>query len=251
MQQSSASSRTIEVEGIPIRVSRKRVRNVNYRVHEDGSVSMSVPARVSYAMAERLAAERIGWIREKRALVLARHAGQDHLWLTGESLPVWGEPHRIEVVPDAGGGERAELGPDVLALHVRPAHADTDGAAVRTRARLVERLLAAEATAAARELLPACEARVGRRATSVTVRRMKTRWGSCTVSRGTIRINTALAEHPRACLEMVLCHELCHLIVPNHGPAFYAELGRACPGWEPLQAHLDANPPRMYPEDQR
>lgn len=246
----TSPGRVLVVEGIPISVSHKRVRNVNFRIRDDGSVAMSVPQRVSYATAERLARERIDWIREHREAVLARQDTQPHLWGQGERVRVWGEEVPIELSP-AAGPETARMEGGRLVLHVGESHADGSPDAVRVRARLVERFLTDELSRALRTALPACEARVGRQATRVTIRRMKTRWGSCTVSRGTIRLNTALAEHPRPCLEMVLTHELCHLVFANHGPAFRELLGRCYPGWEAVQRHLDEHPPRMYPEGQR
>ena len=44
------------------------------------------------------------------------------------------------------------------------------------------------------------------------VRQMKTRWGSCTPARGTIRFNTLLFEADAECIDAVVLHELTHLI---------------------------------------
>lgn len=53
---------------------------------------------------------------------------------------------------------------------------------------------------------------------------MKSRWGSCTPARKTIRINTQLAAYPPLCLEMVVTHELVHLMEPSHNARFHALL---------------------------
>lgn len=52
------------------------------------------------------------------------------------------------------------------------------------------------------------------------------RWGSCTPSDGTIRISTRLAREPAWVLDYVIVHELAHLVVHGHGPAFWALVGR-------------------------
>lgn len=242
MTSSRTSSYELMVDGIAIQVTRKAVHNVNIRIHDDGTVLMSVPWRVSRRQAEAVAAGRMEWIREMRQRALARAAATHHVWMTGETLEVWGMPRRIVV--STGSREGARLDGDLLALTVLPSHEGADKASVGVRESLVNGLLTRETQAALTEMLPRVEAEVGRTATSVTVRLMKTRWGSCTTSKGTIRINSALAEHPRACLEMVLTHELCHLIEPNHGPRFHALMDRHCPGWRELQRHLDQHPPR-------
>ena len=53
-----------------------------------------------------------------------------------------------------------------------------------------------------------------------------TRWGSCSPHSGTIRLSRALARFPDWVLDYVIVHELAHLRVPGHGPAFWEIVGR-------------------------
>jgi predicted metal-dependent hydrolase len=48
------------------------------------------------------------------------------------------------------------------------------------------------------------------------------RWGSCTPVDGTIRISSRLQGFPGWVVDAVVVHELAHLAVPNHSPAFHA-----------------------------
>ncbi len=64
------------------------------------------------------------------------------------------------------------------------------------------------------------------------VRVMKSRWGSCTMHKKSIRINAWLAAKPPECLELVLVHELCHFFEKGHGPKFYQLLGECLPDWK-------------------
>jgi predicted metal-dependent hydrolase len=52
------------------------------------------------------------------------------------------------------------------------------------------------------------------------------RWGSCTPADGTIRISDRLAPFPSWVLDYVVVHELAHLVVHGHGPAFKALVDR-------------------------
>lgn len=239
----TANTYRIEVSGVPIEVTRKAVRNVNLRVHDDGSVHMSVPWRVSRETAVQLARERADWIREKREEVLARHVAAEHLWKTGEALDVWGRPTPIVLETNAAEGVRLVNG--ALRIRVQPLREGDEPLFVEHRDDMVEAFLAGEMRHALERVAPACERRVDRYPTSITIRRMKTRWGSCTPARGTIRLNTALAEQPPECLEMVLVHELCHLREANHGPRFHALMDQFCPGWQEVQRYLDEHPPRV------
>ena len=51
---------------------------------------------------------------------------------------------------------------------------------------------------------------------------MRSRWASCTPADGTIRLSVRLQEMPSWVQDYVLVHELAHLLVPGHGPAFWA-----------------------------
>ncbi len=50
---------------------------------------------------------------------------------------------------------------------------------------------------------------------------MKTRWGSCTPSTGTIRLSSRLAGFPTWVLDYVVVHELAHLSASGHGDDFW------------------------------
>lgn len=58
------------------------------------------------------------------------------------------------------------------------------------------------------------------------VENQRTRWGSCTIATGAVRISTALASFPRWVLDYVIVHELAHLVEPNHSTAFWALVTR-------------------------
>ncbi|MBB5785815.1 M48 metallopeptidase family protein [Jiangella mangrovi] len=52
------------------------------------------------------------------------------------------------------------------------------------------------------------------------------RWGSCTPSDGSIRLSARLQGLPTWVIDYVLIHELTHLLVNDHGPEFWALVGR-------------------------
>ncbi|RJK98088.1 M48 family metallopeptidase [Vallicoccus soli] len=69
---------------------------------------------------------------------------------------------------------------------------------------------------------------LGSRAVPTSVRwvaNQATRWGSCTPVDGTIRLSARLQGMPPWVVDYVLVHELAHLLVPGHGPDFWALVG--------------------------
>lgn len=55
----------------------------------------------------------------------------------------------------------------------------------------------------------------------VTIRSMKSRWGSCRPATGKITLNSKLAAVPEECLEYVVVHEFAHFLQPNHSKKFW------------------------------
>ena len=87
-------------------------------------------------------------------------------------------------------------------------------------------------------LVAAWEPILGVKAGKLAYRNMKSRWGSCQPTTGRICINVRLALYPPECLEYVVVHELCHLLVAGHGPDFHALMDRVMPDWKQRRAKL-------------
>ncbi|MFC6225087.1 M48 family metallopeptidase [Hymenobacter artigasi] len=77
---------------------------------------------------------------------------------------------------------------------------------------------------------------------TLSVRQMRTRWGSCTPSAARIRLSPELVRARPECLDYVLLHECCHLLVGDHSKAFYDLQTRLLPDWEQWKAELNALP---------
>ena len=62
----------------------------------------------------------------------------------------------------------------------------------------------------------------------VSIRKQKTRWGSCS-SQNNISLNQNLLHLTDELIDYVLLHELTHTRVKNHSPSFWNELEKVCP----------------------
>jgi len=70
------------------------------------------------------------------------------------------------------------------------------------------------------------------------VKQMSKRWGSCTAA-GLIYLNPDLIKTSSDCLDYVIVHELCHLKIKSHSPAYYRLLNRLMPDWEQRKLKLE------------
>lgn len=82
-------------------------------------------------------------------------------------------------------------------------------------------------------------ARLGEAGVTWKLRAMKTLWGSCHFRKRHITYNRELARVTEDLVGYVVVHELTHLRVPNHGPAFYALMDARLPDWRTRRRRLN------------
>jgi len=74
----------------------------------------------------------------------------------------------------------------------------------------------------------------------VSIKPMKTRWGSCNYVKKYITLNTELIKRTPFEIEYVVLHELTHLKYPNHGKGFYNYVERYIPNYKIAEKMLNA-----------
>lgn len=67
---------------------------------------------------------------------------------------------------------------------------------------------------------------------------MRRRWGSYSPA-GTLTLHPDLIRAPRACIDYVILHELCHTRYPHHKAEFYHLLTSLMPDWKTRKARLE------------
>ena len=80
---------------------------------------------------------------------------------------------------------------------------------------------------------------MGVKVSGITIRQMKTRWGSCNVKTHHININLALLDKPEECLEYVVVHEMTHILEPSHNQVFWGYMSEFYPDWRRVRRYLN------------
>ncbi|UWX56973.1 M48 family metallopeptidase [Chlorobaculum sp. MV4-Y] len=71
----------------------------------------------------------------------------------------------------------------------------------------------------------------GFKVSGVSVRKQKSRWGSCS-SRGNINLNLKLIFLPPLLVRYIMIHELCHTLHMNHSARYWETVARFDPDWK-------------------
>jgi hypothetical protein len=227
----------IDADGVPceVRLSARR-RTLAIEVHAEPRVIVRAPACCPAWLIEARLAERSRWIANQieRFRRLGGNQPPPLRYLSGETHLYLGEPLRLEVIEARKAGVKRVAGTLQVAI---PA----GGGADRAR-RLLEAWYRAQAHAVFGEILAACYELWRLRdhpCPTLAIRKMRTRWGSL-ADRRRMTLNLALIRAPRACIEYVVVHELCHLDYRGHGPRFHGLMDRQLPDWRELKRRLES-----------
>jgi len=152
-----------------------------------------------------------------------------------ESHYVWGKRYLLQIV-ECQGPVSVELSACRMTLSAQA------GISVERLQETLECWYRAQLRQVAVPLVAKWEKILGVKLDHIFIRRMKTKWGSCSRTRPTIRLNTELAKKPVECLEYIVIHEMAHLLHGNHGVGFQQLLDRVCPMWRESRMSLNRLP---------
>lgn len=218
-------------DGLVLRRS-SRARRLALRVFPHGLVEVVAPLRAGRRSIEDFVREHAEWIDRVRGGYRAQQADpglllprEIHLAALAECWTVTCTTGsaRIRSEPATGGGSITLRGPD-----------DDQWRRQRLRAWLMGR-----ARATLVPWLAAVSAETGLAHAGVSVRRQRSRWGSCS-ARGTISLNCALLFVPPALVRHLFLHELAHTRHLNHSRAFWRLLAELQPDFELREQQLGA-----------
>lgn len=233
----STETHQISVSGVRVTVVRKDIKNLHLGVYPpNGRVRVAAPPSVSDEAVRLAVVGKLGWIRRQRARFEAQPRQSQREMVGGESHYFLGRRCRLQVHYHAGSPRAALRGKTVIDLFVRP------GSSVEERERVLQRWYRAELKTLTPPLLEKWQRALGVQVAAWGVRRMKTRWGSCTIDAGRVWLNLELVKKPVRCLEYIVVHELMHLRERHHGEVFVELMDNALPSWRARRAELNRTP---------
>ncbi len=219
--------------------SRRRTRTIEISVNPRGGVRVSAPLRSTHEEIRAVVERRSEWIaRHQRATVPV----PVREFISGESLLYLGWPVPLAVEPTERQRVSAELRNDHFHIGV-PAGLEGDERRVAIE-RAVMRWFGERAASYLEERVARWTQAGGRHPSRVLVRNQRKRWGSCAPD-GTLRFNWRIVMAEPAVIDYVVVHELAHLAVHDHSPAFWAEVERVLPDYRARRSALKRAGPTL------
>lgn len=236
-------SRTIETtEGsITYCLFRKSVKNMNLRIHADGSVRVSANKRVPVSVLDDFVRSRISFIRRAQRMYEQREQEHQLMYEDGDTVPFLNRQLilAVEKYPVNGRGRRARVMADFSRQQLQMTVPDDSTAQERRQ------LLQSWYKKQAEVILPGICERLYPLLSAyqipypqIKIRNMTSRWGSCQTRKGIVTLSTMLMEVPEQAVEYVIIHEFMHFLQPNHSAAFYQLVSEVLPDWKVRKAML-------------
>lgn len=217
-------------------LSRKCIKNMYLRIHPDMRVTVSAPADLSDDAVNAFVLSRKDYILDAIAKLreIAKKQPPPFNYSDGDQFMLLGMQRILRI--HRSNTNKAELTGDTLNIYMKDP-ADTEACR-----RIADRWLLTESRRIFKSLLSEAMARFSEvypHTPVLTIRRMRSRWGSCHVNGNKITLNLKLAEAPADCISFVIFHELCHFIHPDHSSSFYRLLEAFCPQWKKIKCRLE------------
>jgi predicted metal-dependent hydrolase len=221
----SAETKEVVFGGEPIKFTLQRTarrKTISVAVGLDG-VRVLAPMTTSGTRIEKTVKDKGAWILKKLSsysdLGLAPPPRE---FVSGEAFHYLGRPYRLRIESKIGvvltrikrrGG-----------LLIAPLAPNTDPTIRRATLRsALSHWLKDHATRIFPERAKILAEKLGTHLPPIKVVEQSKRWGSCD-KRGHIRLNWRLVMLPMTCIDYVIAHELCHILVPDHSRRFWTQL---------------------------
>lgn len=232
----STASAYLTVGGVGVDVVYKDIENLHIGVYPPvGRVRVAAPRRLDDEQVRLALVQRLPWIKRQRERLQAAERQSRREMVTGESHYVWGSGYRLKVVT-RGGRPHVELDGDRLVLYV-PEDTSTE-----RRRELLDRWYRERLREAIPGLLAEWQPKLGVQVSRWSIRRMKTKWGSCNRETGHIWLNVELAKKHPDSLEYVAVHEMARLLERGHGRRFTKLMDGFMPDWRARRDQLNGAP---------
>ena len=230
--------RQLEISGRILKydLTRKKVKNLNLRVHRDGTVAVSANSRISIEYIEKFLRIRADFIFKalNHYAEIENISAAQKQYVDGEYFRILGHDLRLKVLR----GAKNEVKSDGVFITLRVKD-PFDTGLKRSVFRKWFRELCRETVTKLCEAAYPKFGKYGIPFPEIKFRNMVSRWGSCMPRAGRLTFNYALASVPFVCIEYVVIHEFTHFLHPDHSPDFYRQLSVFLPDWRERKALLE------------
>ena len=230
----SAAAHKIEVGNIAVDVVRKDIKNLHLAVYPpNGRVRVAAPLRIDDEAVRLMIISRMPWIKRQQLKFEGQDRQTKREYLSGESHYFKGERYLLNVIYHDAPPSILIASKTHIDLFVRTGSTEAQRESVFIE--WYREQLKAEIPTLIEKWANIMEVSIP----SWAVKRMKTKWGTCNISKKRIWLNLELIKKPTHSLEYVIAHEMTHLLERHHNERFMAYMDKFLPQWRFYREELN------------
>lgn len=209
-----------------IRESRK---SVTLKIDDEFNLIVKAPYYMNEKDIEQIIIKNKDWI--DKTIAAKKNLKEKSDWLNNGKIYYLGEKKDICIIKEESGKNKVEYIDNTFYLYVN--FADDD--------KVIRDLLESYFRKEAKKMLTYLTDKycnlLGCNYCKITIRKQKTRWGSCS-SKGNLSYNLKMMCAPIGCIEYVVLHEVMHLRHFNHSQAFWNDISAVMPDYNQKKIYL-------------
>lgn len=203
-------------------VTRKPMKSLRIKVDRQANIKVSCPPFVTDLDILAFMNEKRDWILKQLANVSLPQSKTS--FAHNDNVNLWGQTYRLVV--QQGLKNHVVLNQATAEICLVQKHSQPDLISKQLN-EFYRRELKIYISAA----LPFWEQQINVRCDYWNIKNMRSKWGSCNVTKKRVWLSLNLAKYPKECAQMVLVHELTHLLEASHNHRFYQLMDNALPDW--------------------
>lgn len=223
---------------ICIDVVHKDIKNVHLSVYPpSGRVHISAPLRLDIDTIRVFAVSKFGWIKKQQAKLRDQERETPREYINRESHYYLGKRYLLIVI-EHNASPKVVLKHTTIELYVR------ENTSAEKRKDVLENWYRQRLKEIVPEYITKWEEIMKVKVQEFAIKKMKTKWGTCSREAGRIWLNLELAKKPLHCIEYIIVHEMVHLLEKKHNEVFIAYMDKILPKWKFYKKELNRSPLR-------
>ena len=226
----------IKLGNIVVDVVQKDIKNVHLSVYPpEGTVRIAAPLHMNPDTIRVYAISKLSWIKKQQKKLSGQQRESPREYITRESHYYLGKRYLLKVIEEEA-IPKVTLHHNSIYLYVRP------GADKTKRKEVLENFYRENLKVIFGKQIQKWEKVMKVSPKEFSIRKMKTKWGTCNIEASRIWLNLELVKKPEHCIEYIVVHEMVHLIERHHNEKFIAWMNLFLPHWREIKTELNTLP---------
>lgn len=229
----SIKNQHIKLGDISLDVVRKNIKNVHLSVYPPtGRVRIAAPLRMNLDTIRVFAISKLSWIKKHRNKFRNQKRETPREYLSRESHYFLGKRHLLRVI-EHDAPPKVAIKHETMEMYIRP------NTRLEKRREILEEWYRQQLKEIVPGMISQYEKLMKVSVSEFGIKKMKTKWGTCSIGAKRIWLNLELAKKQRHYIQYIIAHEMTHLLERRHNERFIANLDKFVPQWRSCKEELN------------